>query len=191
MKKVSLIVRVLGIALIVVSLGVLLFTMIHTEQAKQKNAAVVAQLQSLMPPERQGNPQDYYQQEMPVLQLDGVDYVCLLKVPSQSVALPVQSQWDTSALKSRPCKFWGSIYNGNCILGGNGSQFDFCAKLDLGDSILLTDMEGTVFTCYVQRIDRSATAEFDRLSQGEYPLTLFVRQEYASEYIIVRCGWSR
>ncbi|MBE6976019.1 MAG: sortase [Ruminococcaceae bacterium] len=191
MKKVSLIIRILGVALILVSLGILLFNLIHTEQMGKKNAAVVTQLQGLMPPARQGNPQDYDQQEMPALELDGVDYVCLLEVPSQGVTLPVQSQWDTNALKSRPCKFWGSIYNGNCILGGSGSQFDFCAKLDLGDSILLTDMEGTVFTCYVQRIDRSSTANFDRLSQGDFPLTLFVRQEYASEYIIVRCGWNR
>lgn len=191
MKKVSLTVRILGIALILVSVGILLVNLIHREQAKQKNAAAVAQLRSLMPPEQQGNPQDYYQQEMPVLQLDGVDYVCLLEIPSQGIVLPVQNEWNTTALKSRPCKFWGSIYNENCIIGGSGNQFDFCARLDLGDSVSLTDMEGTVFTCYVQRIDRSSGAGFDRLSQGDYPLTLFVRQEYASEYIIVRCGWNR
>ena len=180
-----------GILLILLSLGLLAGSLLRTQYAQKQNAAVTAQLRARMPDRAVGVAGDYSDREMPILQLDGTDFVCLLEVPGLGVVLPVGNRWESDALQDHPCRFWGSIYDGSCILGGSGrqGQFDFCARLDLGDTILLTDMGGVEFSCSVRKIERSKTADFERLWDADYPLTLFVRQEYSSEYIIVRCEW--
>ena len=191
MKKWSGLCSVVGIVLVLLSLGLLAGSLLHARYAQKQNVEVVAQLHGLMPEKTVGVAGDYADPEMPVLQLNGRDYVCLLEVPGLGVVLPVENRWEANALRTRPCRFWGSIYDGSCILGGSGrkGQFDFCARLDVGDRILLTDMAGGEFSCSVEKIERSQSADFDRLWNAYYPLTLFARQEYSSEYIIVRCGW--
>lgn len=191
MKRLPVLCYIAGIALVLLSLGLLAGSLLHAQYAKKQNAAVIAQLRGRMPEKTVGVAGNYSNPEMPVLQLDGTDYVCLLEVPGLDVALPVGNRWETNALQNHPCRFWGSIYDGSCILGGSGQsgQFDFCAQLDIGDIILLTDMGGAVFSCSVQKIERAKSADFERLLDADYPLTLFVRQEYSSAYIIVRCGW--
>lgn len=95
-------------------------------------------------------------------------------------------------ISSRPGRFWGSIYDGTCILGGSNQegQFAFCSRLDVGDDIVITDMQGVEFRCCVERIDRSQSADFEQLYHADYPLTLFVREKYESRYIVVRCDWA-
>lgn len=184
--------QLLGFALIGLGMGLVLISQLQSRRASQQNAVIAERISSLLPSGNVSNPADYSQPEMPVLQIDGSDFVCLLDVPTQGITLPVLSQWDTGKLPSHPCRFWGSIYDGTMILGGSSGegQFDFCSRLELGDKIQITDMQGGVFLCRVDRIDRSNSADFDKLSDLAYPLTLFVREEYDNRYIIVRCQWA-
>ena len=190
MKNKFRVIRILGIVLIVLSLAALLGENLYVKMAAEKNAAIAEKIESLLPKRTGGTAEDYSSWEMPSLQVDGTDYVCLLEVPSRGVLLPVKNEWQKNNL-STPCRFYGSIYDGTLILGGSGKegQFDFCAELELGDKITVTDMQGTEFYCRAERIDRSKTAEFEVLESGDYPLTLFVRDRYDG-YIIVRCAWA-
>ena len=79
----------------------------------------------------------------------------------------------------------------NKILGGSSEagQFDFCEKLDLGERIIVTDMQGTQFSCGVERIDRADALDYEALSEGNYPLTLFSRTG-SGNYIVIRCVFS-
>ena len=189
MKRMPLILGIAGITLIVLSMGLLLWSQWKIDQAQKQNAAVVANMRDMLPDGTPGNPAEYVPGEMPVLQLGGVDYVCMLEIPGLGIALPVQNQWEAEVLRQRPCRFWGSVYDGTCILGGSGQrgQFAFCAQLDLGNILYLTDMQGARFSFRVAHIQRAQDVRFEKLSHAEYPLTLFMRQEYSSEYIIVRC----
>lgn len=191
MKKRFPLLQVLGFLLIALSLGILLAQRFLVTESIKKNAAIAQQIQALLPEPQYGTTADYSGSEMPVLQIEGADYVCLLEVPALSVHLPVQNQWQAGILNTQPSRFWGSIYDGTLILGGGNQvgQFDFCARLDIGDQIILTDMQGTEFYCSVAQIDRSSSADFGKLSDEAYPLTLFVREEYDSRYIVVRCQW--
>ena len=64
---------------------------------------------------------------------------------------------------------------------------DVLSVLELGDEILVTDLTGAVYTYCVERIDRSKSAEAEKLYDPEHDLTLFVRDTYGLDYIIVRC----
>ena len=191
MKKRFLLARILGLLLLILSLGILLAQQHLIFESIRKNTEISGQIQALLPDRRSGIPSDYSLAEMPILQIDSTDYVCLLEVPSLELSVPVENQWQAGLLSTRPGRFWGSIYDGTLILGGGNHKgsFDFCAQLDLGDQILVTDMQGTQFRCSVARIIRSNSADFEDLSDETYPLTLFVRAQYEARYIIVRCDW--
>ena len=184
-------VQVLGALLLLLGLGALIAQQLLIRNNTTANENVTQQIRQILPEGSTGTMVDYSSPEMPVLQLEDTDYVCLLEVPTFGLELSIHDQWDPGILTTQPSRFWGSIYDGTLILGGSNheGQFAFCSQMDVGDPIHITDMQGTQFRCRVEKIQRSASADFEVLSNSEYPLTLFVRERYENRYIIVRCVW--
>lgn len=189
MKKTFPILQVLGFLLILGSLGLLLFSRFQSQQGQLHAQEMVRQIRAVLPDSGAGLPGSYSDPRMPVLQVEGQDVACLLEVPAYGLTLPVAASWDSKLTASIPCRFYGSVYDGTMIIGGSDQpgQFDFFTRLDPGDRFRVTDMLGAEFSYTVQRIDRSKTADYEKLSQGDFPLTLFVRSTYSMEYILVRC----
>jgi len=179
---------ILGILLILISCAALLASQLLIRQRSAEAKALAAQIEALLPPRTAGTMEDYSDPAMPVWQLQGEDFLGLIEVPSFGAALPIHALWEDGKLASYPCRYWGSIYDGTLILGGSSApgQFDFCEKLDLGERILITDMQGTEFPCAVERIDRADAPDYEKLSEGNYPLTLFAKTS-AGNYIVIRC----
>jgi len=192
MKKKHRLLPVLGIGGCLLILAALLASHLLTQWANRTNVSVVAQLERSLPEKSSGSPEDYSDATMPIRQIGGEDYVCLLEVPSMGITLPVSERWRFDTLLVHPARFWGSVYDGSCILGGSSrkGQFDFCARLEMDDEIRITDMQGACFTFRIARIDRSKSVAFDVLADEKYPLTLFVRDQYDFGYILVRCDWA-
>ena len=187
MKKYRLL-QIIGGLLIGLSVAVLLVSQLYEDYARQKSAVVVASLQRCLPQRAAGIVQEAGERQMPVLEIQGKDYIALLEVPAVGVILPVQHNWSSRNLLTAPCRFGGSCYDGSMILGAGDKQFDFCCKLDLGDAVVITDMQGREFSYAVQWIERSSAVPYDYLADIEYPLTLFTQEPYSNRYIIVRCG---
>ena len=126
---------------------------------------------------------------MPVYEIGGEEFICLLEIPIFDLTLPVSADWEKKALNAYPCRFWGSAYNDTLMVGGADTegQFDVLSMLDLGDEILVVDLTGAEYAYCVERIDRSKSAEAEKLYDPDYDLTLFVRDTYGLDYIIVRC----
>ena len=186
MRRGSRFLQAAGILLILVSLGLILGTRIYEAQSRDDAAAVTARMEELLEPRTPG-----IQGEgpMPALELDGRDYVCLLEVPGMNVALPVCNDWELRNQVGNPCRYWGSVYESTLILGGSRlSQLDFCGRLDLGDEIVITDLQGRSFSFEVQSILRRDDASFEKLREGEYPLTIFTRDGFSNRSIVVHCG---
>ena len=179
----------IGILLILLSIGVVAFFRIYAEKARIAATATAAQIEAMLPSKTTGIPGDYREAEMPVLEFDGTDYVAMLSIPGYGLNFPIADQWNNTPLLPCPARFYGSIYDGTMIIGGNDQpgQFDFFHRMEPGDSIRITDMMGSEFSYTIDRIDRSKSADYEKLSAGGYPLTLFVRSAYSTEYILVRC----
>lgn len=179
--------QVFGLLLVVLSAAILLgsrwLANRHSDQAK----ALASEIKANLPQISEGDPENYSDPAMPVLQLPEGDFSCLIEIRSFGIALPVGSSWDAAGLSLYPRTFWGSAYDSSLIIGGS-SQFDFCGKLDLGDEIRITDMTGAQFSYEVSRIDRRAHVDLDTLQADGSHLTLFVKDDSAGTYIIVRCS---
>lgn len=184
MKKLPLL---LGIGLLLGSLGILVFLGIRVHTGNQNSQKILSQIIDLLPERTQG--ETHLDSEMPVLALAGADYVALLEIPAFGVTLPVADKWDCSDLYSAPSRFCGSAYSSTLVIGGADSpgQFSFCDKIDDGALVIVTDMTGCRFTYTVVKADRAKHAEAQWLQSSGWDLTLFCRDMYSMEYIAVRC----
>lgn len=182
----------LGLGLILISCVLLLGSEFFTIRNRSSAQDLAGQLESFLPERCEGDPENYSDISMPVLQLNGTDFSGLIQVPAFGISLPMGNHWDRTAVTKYPCRFWGSLYDHSLIIGGSSGkgQFDFFGRLDLGDKISVTDMTGTKFSYEVVRIDRRKNADIETLQETAYDLTLFVHDSSSLDYILVRCLFS-
>ena len=185
------IVLVLGISLVVISFSLIVGLQIRTHIGATKSQKVVTRMNELLPERIAGVPGIYPNPNMPVLEINDVDYVALIEIPSFDLTLPVADAWNSKKLYNSPARFYGSCYDHSLVIGGadNAYQFSFCDKIENGTVITVTDMTGTQFSYIVSRVDRSKSAESNWLISKDYDLTLFCRDTYSMEYVAVRCSF--
>ena len=181
--------RILGCVLILCGLALVLATGYLNRKARQDAPRIAARIHAIVPTTTTGSVDNYTDMDMPALQIEGRDYVALIRIPAYGVELPVGSSWDTKQIWSHPCRFWGTVYNGSLVVGGvdQPGQLDFLDRIDLGCQILVTDMTGGEFSYLVERIELRKQADAETLLDETADLTLFVRDTYSLEYLIVRC----
>ena len=189
MRKTSRFFLIAGCLLILGSLGLLATSRIRAEWARTYSAEVVSCIESIIPERTAGDMDAYLSMEMPVLQIDGQDFVGIVEIPSFGLALPIYSSWDAGKVTSFPCRFWGTVYDGSLVVGGadQAGQFDCFDRIQDGSTVTVTDMTGGESVSTVARVDRSKSAQADVLMDYSMDLTLFVRDAYNLNYILVRC----
>ena len=180
---------ILGTCLIVFSLCCVIVVQLQQYNGTKNCQEVVVEMNKLLPDRTPGVPGAYSDSVMPVLEINGADYVALLEIPSQGVVLPVADQWNSMGLSNSPARFSGSAYDKSLVIGGvdHPRQFGFCDEIEHDAVLNITDMTGAQFSYIVSRIDRSKHAQTQWLQNEEYDLTLFCRSAYSMEYIAVRC----
>ena len=113
-----------------------------------------------------------------------------MEIPAFDICLPVCAQWEQGSGWGIPRRFSGSAYDGTLIIGGNDQpgQFDCFDRIPYDTRVVVRDMTGGEFTYRVTDIRRTDSAKAQILTEGEADLTLFVRDSYTMEYMILRCS---
>ena len=181
---------VLGICLLFISVSIVVVFQVRMHMGVAQRQRILSGMEQLLPERTSGAPESQLASAMPVLEIEGADYVAILEVPSCDVTLPVADLWNGNKLSSSPRRFYGSAYDNTLIIGGadDPRQFGFCDKIELGASITVTDMTGAQFSYTVSKVDRGKHADPQWLMNADYALTLFCRDVYSMEYIAVRCN---
>lgn len=184
---------VLGCLLVVGSLALFLFVRVGADRAQSRNAEIVQTIRALLPPAQPGVMDTYSNMAMPALEIAGEDYVALVDIPALGLTLPVADTWHKHKVLSGPRRFEGTVYDGSLIVGGTDQpgQFSGFAYLEPGCSVTVTDMTGAEFAYVIQRIDRSSSVSEAVLTADDAQLTLFVRNAYGLDYILLRCVTSK
>lgn len=179
---------IIGVCLLV-SAMVLLFAWqwnIHTSEQK---ATVYASMIRKLTPEPQGAvPEERRDNTMATLCIDGIDFVGILEFPQYASALPVRADWGNPS--KHPCRFSGSVYDRTMQIGGTSQagQYDFYRDISVGDRVFFTDMEGNRFSYAVTDIRYEKNADQTALQRKASSLTLFIKNIYAFDYIIIYCN---
>lgn len=126
---------------------------------------------------------------MPILELDGNQYIGTLELTSMGITLPVMSEWSYPKLKLSPCRFSGSVYQDDLIVAGHNysSHFGGLKDLAVGDEITFTDAEGRVFSYAVSAQQLLGPMELEELEAGDWDLTLFTCTVGGKRRVCVRC----
>ena len=176
-----------GIALLVIGVLVLICWQWNIHSWAQKSEIYVETLRTLIPEPQGAVPEERGDNTMPILSIDGTDFVGILEMPRYGSALPVSANW--GHLTKYPCRFSGGIYDRTIQIGATSQkgQYDFYREIFVGDTVIFTDVEGNRYTYTVTNLQYESHVDQTTLNREESALTLFIKNVYAFEYLIVFC----
>ena len=176
-----------GACLLIVGVLMLVFWQCRIHNAVQTASAYVETLRSLTPDSQGAVPEERRDNTMPVLAIDGTDFVGILEIPRYESSLPVCADW--GSVTKYPCRLNGSVYNRTMQIGATTQkgQYDFYRELSVGDTVVFTDMEGNRYTYVITNLRYEKHADQAALAREESALTLFVKNVYDFEYLMVFC----
>ena len=127
--------------------------------------------------------------KMTEVEIDGNLYIGYLSIPALNMELPIMSDWSYAQLQIAPCRYHGSIRGEDLVLMAHNyrSHFGYINRLEPGDQVIFTDMDGktTVYTVVGQDILDPSAVEV--ITAGEYDLTLFTCTYGGASRITVYC----
>lgn len=176
-----------GMALIVFSVLLLVFRQVSAGRSAEAMQECVDTLYELIPEPQAAMTETQVNNEMPSLNIGEDDFAAIVEIPVHDAVFPVGASWNAN--KNYPCRYRGSVYDGSLVIGTTNrkGQFDFAKEISVGDVISITDMTGNRFSYEVSDIRYSEHADEEALSRREDDLTIFIRNIYAFEYIILHC----
>ena len=127
--------------------------------------------------------------EMPVVVLDGYEYVGYVEIPALGLKLPVMSEWDYTRLKVAPCRQFGSSRTDDLVIAAHNyeNHFGRLKELSEGDTVIFTDMEGIVNTYSVKKIETLNPNEVDAVQNSGYALVLYTCTKGGKTRVTVFC----
>ena len=131
----------------------------------------------------------YPDMEMPVLTIDGVDYIGILIVPSLGLELPVAGNWSYPNLRRSPCRYKGSAYSNDMIIAGHNysRHFGGLKNLAIGEEISFRDVDGHIFQYQVDDIETIPGTAVEDMHAGEWDMTLFTCTYGGKSRVTIRC----
>ena len=128
--------------------------------------------------------------QMPVVMLDGYEYVGYVEIPALELKLPVMSEWDYERLKIAPCRQFGSSRTDDLVIAAHNyeSHFGHLKDLSIGDTVTFTDMEGIVNTYAIEKIETLNPNEVDAVQNSGYDLVLYTCTKGGRTRVTVFCN---
>lgn len=177
----------LGIILITASMLLLVGWQVSAYRNKEQAQEYINMIYELIPESQAAVVEPRVNNEMPYLNINKENFVAIIEIPMNEASFPVGASWDNN--KKYPCLYNGSVYDGSLVIGTSNQkgQFDFVKEISVGNAIYITDMTGNRFSYEVSDIRYCKHANNDTLYGCEDDLTIFIKNIYAFEYIILHC----
>ena len=169
---------VLGVLLLLAAGGLYGYNRYEDAHAGAEAQTVVADLQQKVTettteePEVESAPLD---PELPVVEVDGNEYVGEISIPAIGIDLPVMSEWSYPRLKIAPCRQFGSSRTDDLVIAAHNyeSHFGKLSSLSVGDSVVFTDMDGIVNNYVVNKIEVLDPYSVEEVEHSGYALVLY------------------
>ena len=186
----------IGALLIAGALSLFIYNLAEADRAEKFSIQAVSQLKSVISDNENQNAPSVFESgttteqiSMTELEIDGYSYIGYLSIPSQSLELPVISQWDYDKLQVAPCRYSGSISEKNLVLIAHNysSHFGNLDQLEFEDEVRFTDAEGVVTYYRVGSIDVVPPASAEEVTAGDSDLALVTCTYSGKTRIVVYC----
>ena len=129
--------------------------------------------------------------DMPSYRIDGFKYIGTLEIPDISVQLPIISRMSYSRLRKAPCRYSGSAYTDDMIIGAHcyDNFFAQLKNVQNGGQVKVTDIDGNVFVYQVIEKESISESDVEGLKSGQWDLSLFTCPSVVNTdtRIVLRC----
>ena len=178
---------IIGALLILATIAYFAYNAIKASQIRKNNEVLLDKLNTLIPDPHPGVIEEGRDTMMPVLSVEGVDYIGIITIPAYEIEIPVASKWDEEKNKGILTKYYGSLSAHSLILGADNALglFGFSGQITKDDNVFFTDTKGTVYTYSVDDVRRVKKITLDDISYDG--LTIFIRSRSSSDYVVVYC----
>jgi sortase A len=190
-KKRACVLLLIGLLLICAALGVHVTQLRQDKMAGQTASVLLQQLELNQIPitDAQEQPDSAVSDPLlPQRQYMGYHMIGSLSIPSVNIHLPILDDWDDAMLKVAPCRYQGSISEGNLIIMGHNykSHFTPLRQVRPGAEVEFTNVDGKVFRYKVAAIEILHRNDGAQLASS-YPLTIFTCTPGGIKRFVVRC----
>lgn len=127
--------------------------------------------------------------DMPVVQIEGKEYIGIVSIPSIERTMTVCSSWSYKNLKKSACRYEGSAYLDNMVICAHNynKHFGPLRHLRYNDTVTFTDIDGNVFNYKVVEIETLPPSGVEQMTSGDWDLTLFTCTLDLTGRLAVRC----
>ena len=128
--------------------------------------------------------------QMQTAEIDGYTYIGVISVPALKIELPVMSEWSYPLLKRSACRYAGSYLDDTLVIAGHSTRRHFrpLRQAQIGDSVVFTDVQGNVTAYQVVAIESLGPRDVEKLTTGDWDLTLFTCSPGGAHRVTVRCN---
>lgn len=128
--------------------------------------------------------------EMPEITVSGQSYIGTLEIPGLNLTLGVISQWSEERLRIAPCRYTGSLYSDDLVIAAHNyaAHFGNLIDLQIGDAVYFTDTEGVTTAYTVADLEILMPEDVEKMTCGEWDLSLFTCTVGGGSRITVRCS---
>lgn len=128
--------------------------------------------------------------EMPVVEIDGYEYIGYLFIPDLELELPVMSEWDYNRLKVAPCRHFGSSRTDDLVIAAHNykTHFGSLSSLEVGAEIIFTDMDGIENRYTLMKAPETLAPDaVDAVQNSGYDLVLYTCTPGGATRVVAFC----
>lgn len=121
--------------------------------------------------------------------IDNVNYLGYLSFVGYDVTLPVFADWSFEALNYAPARYSGTVKDNDLVIAAHNyySHFFLLNEMVEGNEVDLTQADGSIIRYIVKKVETLEPTELNKLTAGEYDLTLFTCTPTGAARATVRC----
>lgn len=187
-KRVWTVVTVLGILFLVGAAGLTLWNFNTDQAAAEESRSLLTELAEAIP-EVEAQPVFPMENGMPVVEVEGQNYMGAINFPDLDRELPVLASYELEKLKTAPAVYHGTPQTGDLVICAHNyrSHFGPLQRLPIGAQVLLKAVDGNLYEYQVAATEVVSPFAVADVTSGEWDLTLFTCTLGGRTRYVVRC----
>ena len=183
----------IGVFLILAAFILVLYNFYREYNAKKKVEKYIPKLEKIIKDHSGGNNNADNEKSSKTMNIDGMNFLGILSVPSKNLELPILADYSYELLDTAPCRYSGSYDSDDLVIGGHNyrSHFSKLKSIKNGEEIFFTSFDGTVYKYSVLRVEILEPTQIEDLinkqNTDDWDLTLFTCTSSGAARCVIRC----
>lgn len=193
-RRFGVILVIIGVICLAAAVFLIVYNIVNGMRAESFSRTVVSEIEEYIAEnekeqQNETTPTKTEQNKVSDRIIEGYSYIGYLTIPDLSLKLPVMSDWSYEGLNLSPCRYSGSVETNDLVIAAHNydSHFGRISELSNGAQVLFTDLNGSTERYEVVLVDTLNPVEIEKMTSGDYALSLFTCTPSGMARVTVRC----